>query len=129
MNSESETDDIHHPIMMPAFLNPKNEMNNPIPTVMADFIDSGIASMIFLRRPVIVKMVKKIPEIKTAPNAVCQVKPCPITTVYVKKEIRPIPGATAAGKFDQKAKTMVAAKAASGGTPALAKMDGITMTI
>ncbi len=40
-----------------------------------------------------------MPDQNTAPNAVCQGTPIPITAVYVKKAFNPMPGATTIGFF------------------------------
>jgi len=55
----------------PAPMNPMIARNAPIPAVMACFRCSGIAFRIHSRKPVRAMIAKRIPEMKTAPNAVC----------------------------------------------------------
>ena len=68
-------------VIKPDNFKPMIQMNKPIPTVIAIFKDVGIASMINWRILVKVNTKNTRPEIKTAPNAVCQVSPIPSTTV------------------------------------------------
>jgi hypothetical protein len=49
-----------------------NARKRPIPTANAIFRDSGIAFASQLRIRSAVRTVKRIPETKIAPNAVCQ---------------------------------------------------------
>ncbi len=73
-----------------------NVMNKPIPTAMADMMESGMASTNLLRIPNSVRIRKNNPEINTAPRAVCQ-SIFPEMSRVAKKAFSPIPGAIAMG--------------------------------
>ena len=68
-------------VINPDSFNPIIQINKPIPTVIANFKDAGITLIISRRIFVTVNIKKTRPDIKTAPSAVCQVNPIPITTV------------------------------------------------
>jgi hypothetical protein len=80
---------------------------------------------------------KKIPDQKTAPNAVCHVTPITITAVYVKNALRPMPGATMIGFFAyapinnelKKQTNTVAVNTPLNGMPVLLSIDGFTTII
>src|SRR6478609_4982663 len=80
---------------------------------------------------------KKMPDQKTAPSAVCHGTPMPSTAVYVKKALRPIPGATIMGLRAyrpmsnelKKHTSTVAVSTPANGSPALLKMAGFTTII
>ena len=55
-----------------AFCNPIKAINKPIPALTACFKDKGIASNIASRTRVSERIMKIIPSINTANNAVCQ---------------------------------------------------------
>ena len=48
--------------IMPAFWSPMKAINRPTPAGIANRTDVGMASKIFLRKPVTVRMVKAIPS-------------------------------------------------------------------
>src|SRR5690625_756110 len=84
----------------------------PIPDAMAERNDLGMPAIIQLRAPVAVNKIKIIPDIKTAPNACCQVKPNAPTTVKAKKAFKPIPGAKPMGQLATNAIVVVPTTAA-----------------
>ena len=96
------------PDTMPAFARPMRAMKSPIPTATAFFIPAGIALMIFSRIPKMERTMKMIPSIRTAVKASCHEHPIPKHTVNVKNALSPIPGASATGRFAQRAITRVA---------------------
>ena len=53
----------------PAFCNPRNAMNRPIPAGMAIRTADGMASKILRRRPVMVSRVKMMPSASTSTRA------------------------------------------------------------
>ena len=69
---------------MPASRRPMKAMNMPIPPPTAANSERGSALMIKRRTPARVSNMKATPEMKTQPNAVCQGRPIPFTTVKVK---------------------------------------------
>lgn len=111
--------------------------NKPIPTPIEVFSTCGIPSTILLRTLVTVKITNTVPEIKTAPNAVCQLRPIAPQMVYEKNALRPRPGATITGTFATKpisivAKAVVkitAATALAWGIPDTDSKFGITASI
>lgn len=77
----SDTKFVSSATMMPEFFSPMNAMKSPIPTPIDDFNTSGTAPIMSFRIPVTVSTKNAIPEMNTAPRAVCQLSPCPSTTV------------------------------------------------
>ena len=65
----------------PDSFKPIMEINSPIPTVIATFIEAGIPTTIICRIDVSVKTRNTRPEMNTAPSAVCHDTPIPRTTV------------------------------------------------
>ena len=94
--------------IMCAFLKPMKATNKPIPTPIDVFSTCGIPSTILLRTLVTVKITNTVPEIKTAPNAVCQLSPIAPQIVYEKNALRPRPGATITGTLATKPISIVA---------------------
>ena len=70
-------------------------MKMPMPPEMACWSMGGMDWMMSLRSLVAVMMMLIRPQMKTMDMACCQVKPRPLTTVKVKKALRPTPGARA----------------------------------
>ena len=101
--------------------------NKPIPTPIDVFSTCGIPSTILLRTLVTVKITNTVPEIKTAPNAVCQLSPMAPQIVYEKNALRPRPGATITGTLATKPISMVA-KAVVNTTAATALACGMPDT-
>ncbi|MNC55241.1 hypothetical protein D3C75_1047620 [compost metagenome] len=60
-------------VSRPLFFRPMMVMNRPIPTVMACFRLSGMATISICRTLVTVRMMKMMPEINTAVRPICQV--------------------------------------------------------
>ena len=83
--------------IMPAFCMPIKAINRPIPAPMAFFSVPGMAFRSQERTLVSVRMIKRIPSKSTAVRANCQLYPIPRHTVYTKKALSPIPGASAKG--------------------------------
>ena len=83
--------------MRPTLRRPMKAMYKPIPTPMAFFMPTGIASTISVRMFVTVNRMKIRPSRKTAVRANCQLRPMPRQTVKTKKALRPIPGARPKG--------------------------------
>ena len=82
-----------------ALTKPMNVMNNPIPAAIAYLICFGIALTINSRTFSTDKIIKTIPDQKTAPSATSHLTPIPKTTEKVKKAFNPIPGAKTIGLF------------------------------
>ena len=122
---------------MPAFARPMIAMKRPIPTATAFLRLSGIDLMIASRIPQRERRIKIIPSTRTAVKASCQVQPIPLTTVNVKKALRPIPGANATGRLAinaitnvaTAAETAVAVNTALGFIPVKPSMPGFTAKI
>ena len=94
--------------MIPLLLRPINPINSPIPAPIEIRKLDGILSNIQRRRGVTLITKKRTPAIKTALRATCQLYPISPTTVYVKKALRPMPGANATGQL---ARTPIAKQA------------------
>lgn len=84
-------------MITPASARPMNAMKSPTPPATAANNARGTAFMINWRTPRSVRIRKATPDRNTHPSAVCQGTPRPLTTVYVKYALRPIPGASAKG--------------------------------
>ncbi len=93
---------------IPALLKPIRQMNKPIPTATAFFIDAGIDLIIASLTPKKERTINKRPSRRTAVNANHGEHPIPKHTVYVKKAFNPIPGAKATGKLAKNAINNVA---------------------
>ena len=87
----------------PAFCNPINAINKPIPTDTAFLRLSGIASKIASRTFVNESTIKIIPSINTANNATFHEYPISPQTVYAKYALSPRPADKANGRFAIKA--------------------------
>ena len=119
---------------MPALLRPMNAMKRPIPAPIALRRLAGMALTIASRTLVIVRMMNTRPSISTAVNANCHGYPIPRHTLYTKKALRPIPGASPKGSFPMKAiarQPIMAARAvdvntAPPGIDRSLNMDGFT---
>ena len=72
-------------------------INKPMPPLIAFFRESGIALTIFVRSPVMVMMIKIIPDTNTAAKPACQEYPNVPQMVKAKNAFNPIPGAWANG--------------------------------
>ena len=114
-----------------------NAMNNPIPLGMAFFkfvgMDFNIASLTLNNE----NTMNKIPSKNTAVRATSTLYFIEITTVNVKKALRPMPGASAIGMFAKSpikrqataAETAVAVNTAPLSNPAMPKSSGFTARI
>ena len=92
--------DVHAPgdwTMIPLHSSPMSVMSSPMPTPIACRIESGTAASTRSRTPNAAAATKIVPAIATAPSATGQGVPRATTTVYVKKKLWPIAGATAIG--------------------------------
>jgi hypothetical protein len=67
--------------MMPELRRPMKAMKRPMPPATAEWSWWGMALSNFWRTPPKVSRRKMMPERKTAPRAVCQGMPMPLTTV------------------------------------------------
>ena len=73
----------------PDSFKPIMEINRPIPTVIATFIEAGIPTTIICRIDVSVKTRNTRPEMNTAPNAVARIRPYdlyPVIELLVEKQ-------------------------------------------
>lgn len=93
--------------MISASFNPMIVMKRPIPTVIARFKEFGTAITSICLIFVIVKIIKIIPEINTAPRATLQGMPTPVRATVAKRAFNPIPGAKAIGKLATNPMAMV----------------------
>jgi hypothetical protein len=66
---------------MPAFLRPMKAIKSPMPTAMANFIESGTAFSTASRKLVRTRIVISSPSATTAAIAVCHGKPRPSMSV------------------------------------------------
>ena len=96
----------------PALLRPRYAMKRPIPPPIAFWRLSGIDLTIDLRSFVTVMIMFITPQMNTIARASCQTNPPARHIVYVKRALRPIPGATAYGTLANKAITSVPTAAA-----------------
>ncbi len=85
--------------MIPAFWSPMKAMKRPIPAPIAFLSVPGMASRRRVLILVTVMMMNRIPSMKTAVRANCQLYPIVRHTVKTKNAFRPIPGARANGFF------------------------------
>ncbi len=83
--------------MIPQFCRPIKAIKRPMPPPMAAFNPAGMALAISSRTLKRLRMIKRIPSMKTAVNANCQVWPIPRQTVKTKKALMPMPGASPNG--------------------------------
>ena len=119
---------------MPELLSAISAKNAPIPAAMANFKVLGMALMIISRTLNKLNNKKMMPLKNTAPSAVCHSWPMPRTTPYVKNAFKPMPGASAIGRFAQRpimkqpiaAAKQVATKTAPLSMPASASIAGLT---
>ena len=123
--------------MISAFFIPINVMKRPIPAATAFFRLIGIDSTIASRTLKKDSKINSKPSRNTAVNAVAGEYFIPITTVYVKKAFKPMPGASATGRLASTAIIKVAIAADNavavntlpGFKPASLKMSGLTARI
>jgi hypothetical protein len=87
--------------------NPIMVMKRPIPTVIARFNEFGTATTRICLIFVMVRKIKMIPEINTAPNATLHGIPTPVRATVANKAFNPIPGASAIGKLATKPMAIV----------------------
>ncbi len=83
----------------PAFTNPINAMNRPMPMPIARFRSIGIALRISSRTPVSTKIVIRTPSATITPIACGHVRPSVPTNVNATNALRPSPAAIANGYF------------------------------
>ena len=82
---------------MPLHSRPMSAMSNPMPTAMACFSESGMATMSRSRRPMLAVRMKISPAMATPPSATRHGTCIVTATVNAKKKLCPIAGATAIG--------------------------------
>ena len=85
--------------IIPPFFKPIKPIKKPTPEAIAILKFSGILSIIHFLIGVTLIIKNKMPDKKTAPRAVSHEYPISPTTEYVKKALRPIPGANPTGQL------------------------------
>ena len=96
-SSENSCTSVAPPTTIFAFCRPINAIKNPIPTDTAFFRFIGIELKIASLTLNTDSTMKIRPSTNTAARAACHGYPIPMTTVYAKYALSPIPGARANG--------------------------------
>ena len=97
-------------------------MNMPMPTLMATFIEFGMALNTAVRKPVMARVQMMMPSMTTRPMASAQVSPCCPTSVTATSVFSPKPVAIPKGYFAITPKRMHITPATSAVTAATCGM-------
>ena len=108
-------------VTKPESTTPTKAMNRPIPTVIADFRDAGMALKTASRKPETARITMMMPSMTTSPMASGQVSPSVETKVTATRVLMPRPAAIPKGYLANTPKAMVITPAAKAVTAATAE--------